>query len=457
MSTNKRLPEAAACQRAAEQMLSYALEAGADGVEVMVRDGAELEVRLRLGEPELIKEAGSRALGLRVIKDQRPAVTYTSDFTEEGLRRLARESVELASLAEPDPFALLPAREVMARTVPDLDLWDDEVPNLTVELALEWTKRGEAAAQARDKRITNSDGASFSRVVGATAFATSAGFSGGYRGTYVSLVVQPLADDEGGKKRNGSWWTGGRFVSALETPESVGQTAADRTLAQLGSQKVATCEVPVIFAPEAGRSLMGKLAGVTSGGAVWRKSTYLADREGTEVASPLIHIVDDPLIPRAPGSRPFDGEGLASRPNVIVDGGILRTFLCDTYAARKLNRVSTGSAGRGIGGSAHVTTSNLILRAGSTPKAKLEQLPEAFYVTHLMGFGFNAVTGDFSQGASGFWIKNGERAFPVSEVTISSSFDNLWKNVDALGDDLDARSSVQVPTIRVSHMMIAGR
>lgn len=457
MSTNKRLPDPAACQRAAEQMLSYTLQAGADGAEVMVRDGAELEVRLRLGEPELIKEAGSRALGLRVIKDQRPAVTYTSDFTEEGLRRLARETVELASLAEPDPFALLPDREVMARTVPDLDLWDDEVPGLTVEQALEWTKRGEAAAQARDSRITNSDGASFSRVVGATAFATSAGFSGGYRGTYVSLVVQPLADDEGGKKRNGSWWTGGRFVSSLETPESVGQTAADRTLAQLGSQKVATCEVPVVFAPEAGRSLLGKLAGVTSGGGVWRKSTYLADREGTEVASPLIHIVDDPLIPRAPGSRPFDGEGLASRPNVIVDGGILRTFLCDTYSARKLNRVSTGSAGRGIGGSAHVTTSNLILRAGSTPKAKLEQLPEAFYVTHLMGFGFNAVTGDFSQGASGFWIKDGERAFPVSEVTISSSFDNLWKNVDALGDDLDARSSVQVPTIRVSHMMIAGR
>ncbi len=452
----KRLPDPAACQRAAEQMLAFAQAAGADGAEVLVRDGAELEVRLRLGEPELIKEAGSRALGLRVIKDQRPAVTYTSDFTAEGLKRLAQETVELAALAEPDPFAALPDAELMAREVPDLQLWDDAVPRITVEDALAWCRRGEKAAQDFDPRITNSEGASFSRVVGASAFATSAGFSGGYRGTYASLVVQPIADDEGGKKRNGSWWTGGRFFARLESAESVGQIAAKRTLAQLGSQKVATCQVPVIFSPEAGRSLVGKLSGVVSGGAVWRKSTYLAEREGTVVASPLITIVDDPLIPGAPGSRPFDGEGLSSRINVLVDGGLLRLFLCDTYAARKLGRTSTGSAGRGVGGGPHVSTSNLIMRPGSTSKGALEQVPEGLYVTHLMGFGFNGVTGDFSQGASGFWIKNGERMFPVSEITISSSFDDLWKNVDAVGDDLDTRSSVQVPSFRVSRMTVAG-
>jgi len=457
MSAERRLPDPAACQRAAEQMLNYAMQAGADGAEVLVRDGAELELRLRLGETELIKEAGSRALGLRVLKDQRPAVTYTSDFTEEGLRQLARETVELASLAEADPFALLPDRELMARDIPELNLWDDEVPKLTVQDALDWTRRAEAAALARDKRITNSEGASFSRTVGATAFASSAGFSGGYRGTYASLSVQPIADDVDGKKRNGSWWTGGRFFARLDSPESVGQTAADRTLAQLGSQKVATCQVPVIFAPEAGRSLVGKLVGVTSGSAVWRKSTYLADREGTDIASALITLVDDPLLPGAPGSRPFDAEGLASRPNVIVDGGVLRTFLCDTYSARKLGRASTGSAGRGIGGGPHVSTTNLILRPGKTSKEGLEQVDEGFYITHLMGFGFNGTTGDFSQGASGFWIKNGVRVFPVSEVTISSSFDSLWKNVDALGDDLDTRSSVQVPSFRVSQMTIAGR
>jgi PmbA protein len=457
MSNERRLPDPAACQRAAEQMLNYAMQAGADGAEVLVRDGAELELRLRMGETELIKEAGSRALGLRVLKDQRPAVTYTSDFTEEGLRQLARETVELASLAEADPFALLPDRELMARDIPELNLWDDEVPKLTVQDALDWTRRAEQAALTRDKRITNSEGASFSRTVGATAFASSAGFSGAYRGTYASLSVQPIADDADGKKRNGSWWTGGRFFARLDTPESVGRTAADRTLAQLGSQKVATCQVPVIFAPEAGRSLVGKLVGVTSGSAVWRKSTYLADREGTDIASALITLVDDPLLPGAPGSRPFDAEGLASRPNTIVDSGVLRTFLCDTYSARKLERASTGSAGRGIGGGPHVSTTNLILRPGKTSKEALEQVAEGFYITSLMGFGFNGATGDFSQGASGFWIKNGVRVFPVSEVTISSSFDSLWKNVDALGDDLDTRSSVQVPSFRVSQMTIAGR
>ena len=412
-TTGRRpLPDAQSCQRHAEQMLSLALKAGADAAEVLVRDGSELEVKIRLGEPELVKEAGSRALGLRVIKDQRAAVTYTSDFSDEGLARLARETVELASLAEPDPLGGLPERERMARVVPELELWDEQVPGIDVREAIDRAKRGEAAALASDKRVTNSEGAVFGRVMGAVAFATSAGFSGSYRGTNASLVVEPVCDDEGGKKRNGYYWTSSRYKSRLMDDEAVGLEAARRTLAKLGSRKVATCEVPVIFSPEAARSVLGQLAGVISGGAVWRKSSYLAQREGTPVASPLITIVDDPLLPKAPGSRPFDSEGLATRTNVIVDQGVLKTFLCDTYAGRKLGRASTGSAGRGIGGSPHVTTSNFILRAGKTPARQLEQVERALYVTELMGFGFNAVTGDFSQGAGGFWIEKGERIHP---------------------------------------------
>ena len=211
-----------------------------------------------------------------------------------------------------------------------------------------------------------------------------------------------------------------------------------------------------MFAPDAGRGLLGQLAGVMSGGAVWRRSTYLAGREGTPVASPLVEIVDDPLLRRGPGSRPFDAEGLATRPNVLVSGGLLRTFLCDVYAARKLGRRSTGSAARAIGGSPHVSVSNLILRPGQTPAAALEKMDRGLYVTELMGFGFNGVTGDYSQGAGGFWIEGGERAFPVSEITMSANFDALWKGIDAVGDDLDTRSSVQCPTFRVSQMMIAG-
>jgi PmbA protein len=457
-STDARrpLPDPAVCQRFAEEMVSLALRAGADGVEVLVRDGSELEVKVRLGEPELVKEAGSRALGLRVIKDERSAVTYTSDFSRAGLERFARESVELAALAEADPLAALPARELMAREIPELDLWDEEVVGITVREAIARARRGEDAARKADPRVTNSEGAIFGRVMGASAFATSAGFAGSYRGTNVSLVVEPICDDEGGKKRNGYYWTSSRFKGRLLDDEAVGLEAARRTLAKLGARKVATCEVPVIFSPDTARSVLGQLSGVISGGAVWRKSTYLAQREGTEVASALCTIVDDPLVPRAPGSRPFDSEGLATRTNVVIDRGVLKTFLCDTYSARKLGRASTGSAGRGIGGSPHVTTSNFILRAGKTPAAELERVDRALYVTELMGYGFNAVTGDFSQGAGGFWIEKGERAYPVSEITISANFDDLWKGIDAVGDDIDTRSSVQAPSFRVGRMTIAG-
>ena len=452
----RRVPDPVACQRVAEQMLALALKAGADGAEVLVRDGTELEVKVRLGEPELIKEAGSRALGLRVLKDARAAVTYTSDLTTAGLEKLARDSVELAALAEPDPIAALPAREEMAREVPELELWDEDVLSLDVAEGIRRARAGEAAALALDKRVTNSDGAVFGRTVGASAFATSAGFSGSVRGTHVSFAVEPICDDADGKKRNGSYWTASRFGRDLFDAEQVGVEAARRTVAKLGARKIPTGAAPVIFSPDAGRGLLGQFAGVMSGGAVWRRSSYLAGREGTAVASPIVEIVDDPLLPRAPGSRPFDGEGLASRTNVLVSEGLLRAFLCDVYAARKLGRRSTGSAARGIGGSPHVGVSNLILRPGRTPAAELERVDRGLYVTDLMGFGFNAVTGDYSQGAGGFWIERGERAYPVTEITVSANFDEVWKRVDAVGDDLDRRSSVQCPTFRVSEMMIAG-
>ncbi|MEA2696542.1 MAG: PmbA protein [Myxococcales bacterium] len=455
-SSGRPVPDPKICQQQAEQMLSFALRAGADGAEVLVRDGTELEVKVRLGEPELIKEAGSRALGLRVLKDHRAAVTYTSDFSPAAMERFARESVELAALAEPDPTGDLPAPGEMAREIPELDLWDESVLGVEVAEAIRRAKVGEAAALKFDRRVTNSEGAVFGRTVGAGAFATSAGFSGATRGTHVSFFVEPICDDADGKKRNGSYWTSSRFVAALADAEAVGLEAARRTVAKLGSRKVATCEVPVVFSPEAARGLLGQFAGVMSGGAVWRRSTYLAQREGTEVASPLCEIIDDPLLLRGPASRPFDGEGLPSRANVLVSGGVLRMFLCDVFAGRKLGRPSTGSASRGVGGGPHVSTSNLILRPGKTPAAALEKLERGLYVTELMGFGFNPVTGDYSQGAGGFWIENGERIHPVSEVTVSANFDDLWKKIDGLGDDLDTRSAVQTPTIRVSKMTVAG-
>src|SRR6185312_15513043 len=304
-------------KRIAEEACRLARKHGADAAEALVQGGAELSVKIRLGEPELVQEAASRALGLRVFRDRRAALTYTSDLSDAALDRFVAESVELAKLAEPDELNELPARAELATEQPDLELWDDAAVSVDAKGALDRCKTGEAAARGFSPKVTNSEGATYSRVVGASAFANSDGFGGGYRGTYQSLVVEPICDDADGKKRNGFWWTADRFLSRLQDPESVGREAARRTVAKLGSEKIDTGEMPVVFDPEAGRALLRALFSVISGGAIYRKSSYLLDREGTKLASPLVTIVDDPLIARGPGSRPYDGDGLPSRKNVV--------------------------------------------------------------------------------------------------------------------------------------------
>jgi PmbA protein len=445
-------------KRIAESACAMAKRHGADAAEALAQGGAELSAKIRLGEPELVQEAASRALGLRVFRDKRVALTYTSDLSPAALDRFVADSVELAKLAEPDELNALPDRAELATAQPDLELWDPAALSVNAKDALELCKRGEAAAQAFSPKVTNSEGATWSRVVGASAFASTDGFSGAYRGTYQSFVVEPICDDEGGKKRNGFWWTADRYLARLQDPEAVGREAARRTVAKLGSEKIATGEMPVVFDPEAGRALLRLLFSVVSGGAIYRKSSYLVGREGSQVASPLCTIVDDPLIARGPGSRPYDGDGLGSRKNVVVDAGVLKTYLFDVYSARKLGRQSNGCAGRGVGGSPHVTTSNFILQNGASKRdAIVGGVARGLYVTEMMGFGFNAVTGDFSRGAGGFLIENGALGRPVSEITVSANFNDLLHDIDAVGDDLDLRSSTACPTFRVAKMMIAGK
>jgi PmbA protein len=442
----------------AQRVVQLALKAGADEAEVQVSDGTELTAKVRLGQPELVQEAGSRGLGLRVFRDLRQSVTFTSDLRPHALERFASDAVALARLSEPDELHRLPDPDQLAVELPELDLYDPESEPLDAAEALARATRGEKAALDHDKRVTNSDGASYSRVLGAMAFATSGGFAGGYLGSYSSLTVEPVCDDEDGKKRNGYWWTAARFASALEEPEAVGEEAARRTVAKLGSRKVDTCEVPVVFDPEAGRAIVGMVFSVANGSSFYRKSSYLLEREGQAVASELVTIEDDPHIARAPGSRPFDGDGLPTRKNSVIERGVLRTVLCDVYSARKLGRQSTGSAGRSTGSSPGPTTSNLIMRPGQLSREELLSRTErGLYVTSMMGFGFNPVTGDFSRGASGFWIENGQLTFPVSEITISANFDDLLKRIDLMADDLVLRSSTACPTFRVSSMTIGGR
>jgi len=445
----------------AELALELAKRAGADDAEVLVRDGSELTAKVRLGEPELVQEAGSRALGLRVLRGGRCAVTYTSDLRREALEALCAETVTLADFAEVDEFALPPDPALLAKAVPELDLYDPNLAEVDAAWALRQAMAGEAAARKHDARVTNSDGATWSRVLGGAAFATSGGFVGGYRGSSASLVVVPLCDDTtdeaATKKRKGFWWTSARFLGALEAPEAVGKEAARRAVATIGSRKVETQECAIVFDPEVARTIVGTIFSVANGSVFWRKSSYLVGKEGEVVASPLVTIVDDPLRPRAPGSRPFDGDGLPTRKNPVIERGVLCPVLCDVYSARKLGRESTGSAGRGIGGNPGPTTSNLIMQAGTTSRADLlRSTVKGLYVTSLMGFGFNGVTGDFSRGAQGFWIENGELTFPVSGVTIAANFDEILKRIDVVADDLELRSATAAPTFRVSHMTVAG-
>jgi len=433
---------------------------GADMVvEVVLRSGAELSAKVRKGEPELVEEAGTRSAGMRVIQAKRVASTSTSDLTERGIDRFVADAIELVQLSQEDPFAGPADPKLLCdpSKQPDLDLYDPAGGSVDAAQAIALAREGEAAAFAFDPRITNSEGATFGRNAGGVAIVLSSGFRATYKGSYQSLYVVPVAADEGGKNRRGYHYSARRYLADLDPPAEVGREAARRTLRKLGARTVPTCEVPVVFDPDAARSILGMLASCIMGSSIWRKSSYLVGREGTRVASDLVNVVDDPLLPRAPGSRPFDGEGLASRRNVVVEKGVLKTYLCDSYSARKLSRESTASASRGGGAGVGPSTTNFILQPGTDSNETIVKgTPRGLYVTEMMGFGFNAVTGDFSRGAAGFWIENGELAYPVSEVTISLNVDQLWQTLDAVGSDLDLRTSTASPTIRVASMTVAG-
>ncbi len=452
-------------QETAQGTVERARALGADVAEAVVQRGQHLSTRVRDRAPELVEESGSRSLGLRVMVGQRVANTHTNDLSPEGVQRLVEDAVELAKLAEEDPFAGVPHPSELCRpgelcqpkNLGDLDLYDAAVSSVDGEIALASALEAEEAAFSEDPRITNSEGASYGRVEGASTLVTSGGFVGSVQGTYASLSVRPVAEDGDKVKRTGSYWSACRHLGDMIPNGEVGRLAAERTVRKLGARKVPSQDVAVVFDPDTGRSILGLLAGCVMGNAVWRKSTYLADREGSEVASSNVTLTDDPLIHRGPGSRLYDGEGLASRRNVVVEQGVLKTFLMDSYSARKLGKESTASASRGSSGGVAPSTTNLCMQPGDLSRdALISSTQKGFYVTEMMGFGFNAVTGDFSRGASGFWIENGELTFPVNEVTISLNLDALLKRIDGVANDVDRRSSIMCPTFRVSSMTLAG-
>lgn len=442
-------------QSLADDVLARLLKGGASDAKVVARAGKDLSVRVRQGEVELVEEAGTQSVAVRAFKGQRVSTSSTNDLTAAGIARLVRDALELCDLSQEDPSAGLPDPAELASAWADLKLYDPACDGVDAAEAVDRARRCEAAALAFDTRISNSEGGSFGRTAGGFVMATSGGFRGGYEGSYASVSVSPVAADEGGKNRTAGYWSARRFLAALEGEEAVGREAARRTVALLGAKKVPTQEAPVVFDPDAARALLGAFAGCVTGDAIYRRSSYLLDRLGERVASDLVTLVDDPTLVSGPGSRPFDGDGLPARKNVVVENGTLKTWLLDTYSARKLGLKSTGSAASSTGTGAG--TSNFFLLPGAKTRDEIiKSTPRGLYVTGMMGFGFNAVTGDFSRGAYGWWIEDGAFAFPVSEVTISLNFKDLFASIDAVGSDLDLKSGVASPTFRVAKMTIAG-
>jgi PmbA protein len=445
----------------ATDIVEKALRAGASDAEVTIREGDEFSVSVRLGEVETLKESGSRGVGLRVLveaeKGYRVASTSSSDFTAEGIDHLVNGAVALAQVTSIDPFAGLAEASEFGQLSGDLQLSFDDVYSLPTEERITWARRAEAAAMAVDTRLVNSDGASFDAATGRRIFANSRGFAGEYRSSYCSIAVSPIAQSANGEMQRDAWWSQARAFRDLEQPEAVGQEAARRTLRMLDARRVPTQEAPVVFAPEVARGLVGAVFDAAAGDAIYRGASIFTGKLGETVAADAVSVVDDGTIPGGFGTSPFDAEGLPSRRTVIVERGVLRSYVLNTYAGRKLGMKSTGNAGRGLAGNPYLDSGNLFLEAGSLPPEEiLRGVERGLYVTRLMGQGVNLVTGDYSRGAAGLWIENGEFTFPVQEITIAGNLKEMLRNISAVGNDLVFRGATASPTVRVDGMTIAG-
>lgn len=448
-------------QNIASSIVDRALRTGASDAEVTIREGDEFSTSVRLGEVETLKESGSRGVGLRVLlqadNGYRVASTSSSDFTPEGIEHLVHGAVALARLASVDPFAGLAELGEFGQLSGDLCLYHDDVYSLPTEQRIAWARRAEAAAMAVDARLVNSDGAGFDAATGRRVFANSRGFLGEYRSSYCSIAASPIAQDASGEMQRDSWWSQARAFRDLESPESVGQEAARRTLRLLGARRVPTQQAPIVFAPEVARGIVGAIFDAAAGDAIYRGASIFAGKLGETVAAPSVTVIDDGTIPGGFGTSPFDAEGLPSRRTVIVEQGVLRSYILNTYAARKLGMKSTGNAGRGLAGNPFLDSGNLFLEPGKASADDIiRSVDRGLYVTRLMGQGVNLVTGDYSRGATGLWIENGEFTFPVQEITIAGNLKDMLRSITAIGSDLEFRSATAAPTLRIDGMTIAG-
>jgi PmbA protein len=436
----------------AERLVAAAARAGADAADAVAVRSVSLGVEVREGAVEESERSEGDDVGLRVFVGRRQAIVSTNDVKAD-VAQLAERAVAMARVAPDDPFAGLADPGELARAIVDLDLLDPDLP--TVALLEERAKRAEAAGLAI-KGVTKSGGASASAGIGGMVLVTSAGFRGAYLNSGQSVSMTAIAGDGMAMERDYDY-SSALHSADLESPEKVGRTAGERTVERLNPRKVETKRVPVVFDRRVAGSLVGHLAGAINGAAVARKTSFLKDRLGERLFKAGISVVDDPLRKRGLRSRPFDAEGVATKRLAVVEDGVLKSWFLDSATARELELSTTGHAQRGVSSTPSPGASNLHLSAGKDPpEALLADIAEGFYVTDLIGMGVNQVTGDYSRGASGFWIENGKRGYPVSEVTIAGNLIDIFRELSP-ANDLEFRFGTNAPTVRVEGLTVAGR
>ncbi len=407
----------------AQDIVRRAMAGGATAAECVVREGDEFSTLVRLGQVETLKESGSKAIGVRVFHGQRAASTYSSDFSRASLDRMVKSALELARITSEDPFAGIPEPSQLGSLSGDLDLYHADVYSLSGEERINYARRTEKAALDYDPRIKNSEGGSFDAATGHKVLANSNGFAGEYRRSYCSVAAVPIAQ-------------------------------ADN---RLGGRKVKTAQVPVVFDPMVANSILNHIFEGVNGDSVYRGASFLAGKLGQKIAGDHVNVIDDGTMPGGFGTSPFDGEGIPTRRTVVIENGVLQSYLLNTYTAKKLGLQTTANASRGLAGTPGIGPGNYFLQPGTkAPKEIIAAIPEGLYVTEFLGHGVNLVTGDYSRGASGLWISGGELAYPVEEITVAGNLKEVFFNISEIGNDLEFRGAVACPTIRIDGLTVGG-
>jgi PmbA protein len=435
-----------------DSLIQAARKAGADAADALLVESVSAGVSYRLGKLEDVERAESTDLGLRVFVGAKVAFVSSNDLSKDRLAGLPERAVAMARLAPEDKYAGLAPKELLARDFPSLDLEDRDEPS--TETLIERARAVEGAAMAVPG-ITNSEGGGASFGRSSIALATSEGFRGGYAATSHGIGVAVLGGEGTGMERDYAE-SSARHASDMEAPDVVGKRAGERTIKRLNPRQAKSQRAPVIYDPRVSASLIGSFAGAISGSSIARGVSFLKDKMGQAVFGPAINIIDDPHRLRGHRSKPFDGEGVANRKMALIENGVLTAWLLDTASAKQLGLTTNGHAARGTGGPPSPSTTNLYMAPGKlSPEELMADIKDGFYVTETMGFGVNGVTGDYSQGAAGFWIENGKIAYPVSGVTIASNLKDMFLNLTP-ANDLEFRHGTNAPTIRVEGMTIAG-